>query len=185
LTIWALTEALAAAELVRPPPHRVTRQPHPIHHLGHAVVEFGAVAGEAEVADRLRDDVAHPHARIEARERVLEHHLHAAAQGPQAASGEPVDALARQIDLARGRVGQAQDHAAQRGLAATALAHHRQGFALRHREGDAVDRVDHADAPAQEPAFQGEVLGQHVGFEQRRRGGHAARPGERAAAPPA
>ena len=81
-------------------------------------LEVGGGLGEAEIADRLGQDVAHPHARVEAGERVLEHHLHAAAHGPQRAGGEVVDALAVEHHLAGGDVEQAQDAPADGGLAA-------------------------------------------------------------------
>ena len=76
--------ALPAGELVRPAVHRVARQPHRVHQAPRPVSSRSAAdRGEAEIADRLGQDVAHAHARVEARERVLEHHLHAPPQRPQ------------------------------------------------------------------------------------------------------
>ncbi len=61
----------------------VARQPDLVEQRVDPRRQVGGRPGEAEIADRLGEDVAHPHARIEARERVLEHHLHAPAQRPQ------------------------------------------------------------------------------------------------------
>ena len=65
-------------------------------------VELGAVGGEAEIDDRLGQHVAHALARVEAAERVLEHHLDAPPQWSQLAGGQVVDALAVEPHLARG-----------------------------------------------------------------------------------
>ena len=76
--------ALAAGELVGPAVRGVARQAYGVEQHVDAPVEVGLRGREAEIADRLGEDVAHSQARIEARERVLEHHLHAPAQRPQA-----------------------------------------------------------------------------------------------------
>src|SRR5216683_7469451 len=58
----------------------------------------------------------------------------------------------------RGRLDQAQDGSAGRGLAAAALAHQPQGLADPDGEADAVDRIDLADRAAQHALAHREVL---------------------------
>ena len=77
--------ALAAREFVRPAAQRVARQAHGVHQRRNLRLEFGSRFGEAEIADRLGQDIADAHARIEAGERILEHHLDAAAHAAQSA----------------------------------------------------------------------------------------------------
>ena len=62
---------------------RVARQAHGIQERRNLRLEFGGRFGEAEIADRLGQDIAHAHPRIETGERILEHHLHAAAHAAQ------------------------------------------------------------------------------------------------------
>src|SRR5262249_42024075 len=111
-------------------------------------------------------DVAHAHARIETRERILEHDLHAAAHGTQRAGREVVDAAAVEHHLAGGDVEQAQDRAPDCRLAAAALAHERQGLATRAREGDPLDRVDEG-ALAEQAAAELKMFLEVVDLEQR------------------
>ena len=73
-------------------PATITWVGHPFQ-PGDAVFEFRA-AGEAEIDDRLGDDVAHALARVERGERVLKHYLHALAHGAELRAGQIVDALA-------------------------------------------------------------------------------------------
>ena len=82
--------------------------------------------------------------RVEGGEGVLEDHLGPAAEGKQILRRQARHILAREAHLAaRGR-GEAQDGAAQRALAAAALAHQAEGIALLDGEADAVDRADDA-----------------------------------------
>ena len=133
-------------------------------------VEVGLRRREAEIADRLGKNVAHPHARIEARERVLEHHLHAPAQRPERRSGEIVDALSVEHDLSRGDVEQPQHRAADRGLAAAGFADERQRLAALDVERHAVDGTDRGRL-LPEAAAQRKMLLEIVDLEER---AHAA-----------
>ncbi|MGY4361227.1 hypothetical protein ACVW0J_007720 [Bradyrhizobium sp. i1.7.7] len=128
--------------------------------------------GEAEISDRLGQDVAHAHARIEARERILEHHLHAAAHLAHRARMCVVDALAVEDHLARRDVEQPQDGTADRGLAAAGLADQRQRLALRDFERDTVDGIDIFGLAAEQALFDRKMLLEVVDLEQRRT--HAA-----------
>ena len=68
---------------------RLARQPHHVQEAVNARRKICARLGEMEVADRLGQDVAHAHARIEAGEWVLEHHLDAPPEDVWALVGNP------------------------------------------------------------------------------------------------
>ena len=127
--------ALAAGELVRIAKlacqgERPTRR----QQLLDRAPQLGA-AGEAVQAQRLGQDLAHGHARIERRVGVLEDDLHVAAERAQrlAIGGAHVASL--ETDLAGGRLDQAQHQAAGRRLAAAGLADERQRLAGMQVEG--------------------------------------------------
>ena len=90
--------------------------------------------------DRLPDDVADVHARIERREGILEDDLHLAAQPAHVGWPEIHDGSAFIADIARRRLDQSQERAAERGLAAPGFAHDGECLAALHRNRDAVDR---------------------------------------------
>ena len=162
---------------MRPAVRGIARQPHPVEQRADPRIEIGRGCREAEIADRLGQDVAHAHARIEAGERVLEHDLHAPPHRPQRAGRKIVDALAVEHHLAGGHVEQLQDRAADGRLAAAAFADQRQRLAARDLERDAVDRVDPCGR-LQEAATDREVLLEIVDFEER---AHAAATSSRGA----
>ena len=101
--------ALAAAELVGEAAHGVAREADGVHELGDAVVDFAGAAGEAEIVQGLREDVADAHAGVEAAEGVLKDDLDAAAQGAELAERDVVDALAVEEDFAVGWLDEAED----------------------------------------------------------------------------
>ena len=76
--------ALAAAELVRVALHEPRVEAHQRQQLGDAL-RGGLARGEAVDAQRLGEDVAHRLPRVEARVRVLEHHLEQASPPTQLA----------------------------------------------------------------------------------------------------
>ncbi len=171
--------ALAAGEFVRIAADRIARQLHLVHQQLDAFGQLAAAAHDAEIDQRLGQDVAHLHARVQRGERVLEHHLHAPPQRPQLPGRQVVDALAVQIDFAVGDRIEPQDRLADGGLAAAGLAHQRQGFAAVDRERHAVHRVDLRGLLPQHTAVDREVLLQAVDLEQRylsipQRAAHAA-----------
>ncbi len=127
--------------------------------------------GVADAVDqhRLGQDLLDRHARVEARERVLEDHLHLPAQGPQRRPSVAGDVAALDADRAAARLDQPQREPRQGGLAAAALAHHRQRLAGGDAQRHAVDRPDSADLPAQDQAPMHRVVLVHVvEFEERR-----------------
>ena len=109
-------------------------------------------------AKRLADDVADRHPRRERGERVLEDHVHVAAQATERAL-----AGLRQVDRrlvaggedrrSRGRVDGADDRAAERGLAAAGFADQPEHLAAGEVEADVVDGLDVAGDPAERAAL--------------------------------
>src|ERR1700738_595827 len=69
------TLALSAGELMRPSIHGVACQAHLVHQRADPRVEVGGRLRQPEVPYGLRNDVAHAHARIKARKRILKDHL--------------------------------------------------------------------------------------------------------------
>jgi hypothetical protein len=67
---------LATGELVRVAVHRVRPHPDLLEQLDDARLLVGPRLGELVDADRLADDLAHRHPRVEAGVRVLEDDLH-------------------------------------------------------------------------------------------------------------
>jgi hypothetical protein len=55
--------------------HRVGRHRHHLEQIRDARVDVAALRRDTEIEQRLRDDFAYAHARTEAGERILEHHL--------------------------------------------------------------------------------------------------------------
>ena len=91
--------ALAAGKLMRKVPHLVGPQAHLLEQFGDPVLLLAA-GGEAVHAERLADDVARAHARIERGERVLEHDLHLAADRAHLGLAEMGDVLSVDPDFA-------------------------------------------------------------------------------------
>jgi hypothetical protein len=112
------------------------------------------------------DRLLHGQTRIERREAVLEHHLHGSAQLSEPDLG--ADAAALEPDLAVIGLDQVNEQARRRRFAAAALADYAERLAGEDIEGDPVHGADHARAPAEQPAAQGEVLAQAVDGKNRR-----------------
>ena len=132
-------------------PHRVGAQPDLVEQLGDARLAL-LRRDVGVVLQRLGDDAAGRHARIERRVRVLEHHLHALAVRAHRAGVEMRDVLAVEADRAGGRLDQAQQQRADRRLAAAGLADEAERLARRDREADAVDRLDRRTDRREQPA---------------------------------
>ena len=107
--------------------------------------------------DRLRDDVLHSPAGVEARVRILEDHLHAA---PCRALRRPVDRTvtchdgAVEFDRAARRRIQPDDEPRDRRFAAARFAHQAERFAGGDREADAVDGFQQRPRLALEDAIE-------------------------------
>src|SRR5207302_9102350 len=98
-------------ELMRVAFGEVTGDADDIEELADARKPLGAAAKAVNV-ERLGDEVAHRHARIERRRRVLKDDLHAAAIGPQPRRLEAREIDAVEHDRARSRADQLQDRIA-------------------------------------------------------------------------
>ncbi len=123
-------------------------------------------------AERLADDIARGHARIERGERVLEDDLHRAPVRAQFCLAEMGDVVAVEPDAAAGRLDQPQDAARHRRFAAAGFADQPERLAGAKRKADAVDGVHGADAAAQDAAPHRIMLDEVGDLEQRRRVGH-------------
>ena len=111
-----------------------------------------AACRQAVDAERLADDVAGGHARIERGERVLEHDLHRAPVRTQLGLAELGDVAAIELDAAAGRLDQPQHAARHRRLAAAGFADQPERFAGADRKADAIHGMHGADAAAQDAA---------------------------------
>ena len=97
---------------------------------------------------RLGQDLAHGHARIERGVGVLKDDLHVPAQPAQFVLVEVCDLLALEAHRARRRVHQAQHQASGGRLAAAGFADQRQRLAARDLETDVLDGAHQPDLPA-------------------------------------
>ena len=170
--------ALAAREFVREEIGRALRQADQVEQLQHAPADLGRV--DLLVGDqRLGDDGADAHARIERGVGILEHRLDGFAVVPAAGRVQPGEIAALEQDGAAGGRLQPEHEFRRRGLAAARFAHHAQRLAALDGEGDAVDRAHDAALAAEDAATRREMLA-----EARRPGGrrschaapHASRP---------
>src|SRR5262249_52431275 len=93
---------------------------------------------------------------------------------------EAEDVLPLEEDLARGRLDQAEDRAADRRLAAARLADETEGLAVADLERDVVDGLHVADGAREDPLLDREVLLQVGDLDERsgrlRRVGHQISP---------
>ena len=120
---------------------------------------------------RLGQDLAHRHARVERGIGVLEDDLHVPAQAAQRVLAEVGDLLALEADRARGRLHQAQHQPAGRRLAAARFADQRQRLAAGDLEAHVLDRAHQADhLAADSAAADREVLDQTVDLQDGRGG---------------
>ena len=137
--------ALAAGEFVRMAAHVIGRQPDAAEEVGDAVAELAA-AGEAMDDQRLADQLAHGHARVERGIGVLEDHLDGAPDRLQRATAEAGGRASVDADVALPG-DEVEERPAGGRLAAPRFADQRQRLADPDLEGDALDRM-HALAPA-------------------------------------
>ena len=131
--------ALAAGELVRVFVAVGRRQPDLRQQRARPGRAVPPPADDAEGADRLGDDVAHPPARVQRGVRVLEDHVHPPAQVRLRAGGG--QRLALEADFAGARRVEPHGEARDGRLAAAGLADQRQRRAARDGEGHGVHRA--------------------------------------------
>jgi hypothetical protein len=113
---------------------------HQTQQLAHAVLDL--VARRPVQLQRLADDLHHALARVERRERVLEHHLHLAPQRLELLALCGGDVVTVEAELPFGGVDQAHDGPRHRRLPAARLPHQADGLALGDGQGHVVHRVD-------------------------------------------
>ncbi len=149
------------------------RQAHLLEQLAHAPRDVALAADQAVSANRFGHDVVDAPAGIEARIRVLEDHLHAAAYRllgapcPQSGNIQTVE-----LGSAASRLVEADHESRDGGFAAAGLADETECAARRDVEAHAVDRPqDGTSLPAQQTAQQRsrhvEGLGQIAHTQQR------------------
>ena len=123
-------------------------------------------------AERLADDIASRHARIERGKRVLEDDLHRTPMRTQVGLAEMGDVAAVEPDAAAGRLDQAQDAARDRRFAAAGFADKPEGFSDANRKTDAVHGMHGADVAAKDAASHRIVFDEVRYLEQSARLGH-------------
>ena len=140
---------------------------HDVEQLTHVVHALGLVAHRAVDDERLGDDLADGHARVQARVGVLEDELHVMAHALELALVHVSHVLALEHHLAVRGVREAHDAAARRGLAAARLAHEAEGLAGIDVEADVVDGLDGLLVPAGKDAgVDVELLGEVLDVKQ-------------------
>src|SRR5207237_1337295 len=116
---------------------------------------------------RVADDRADALARVQARVRILEDHLHLTAKRTQRPHAEVADRRSFEDDLARGRRQEAHDRAAEGRLSTARLADEPERLALADGEGDVIDGVHAPDLAAQHALLDREVLLQAARLDER------------------
>ena len=157
---------LPAGELVRVAPGVVRREADHLHHLRHPV---RALIGRAQAmdAEALADGGGDRRAGVERRVRILEHDLHPAPVALELGALDVGDIRPVEHDPAAGWLDQAQERPSHGRLAAAGLPHQAQRLATPDVEAHVVDRLHLADLALQDPAAQGEELGQMLDLDQR------------------
>src|SRR6202007_634687 len=145
--------ALAAGKLMRIVLHLVRPQADLLEQVCDPLL-LVAARGKAVHAERLADDVARGHARIERGEWVLEHDLHRTPNRAQLGLAEMGDVLPIDLDAAARRLDQAQHAARDRRLAAAGFADEAERLADAKRKAHAIDRMHGADPAPQNAAAQ-------------------------------
>src|ERR671936_500510 len=118
--------------------------------------------------DGLADDVADGHARVQARVRILEDHLHPAAHPAQRLALQRRQFSATEPHRSGGRLIELQERATGRGLATSGLTDEAERLALLDEEGDTVDGADGADlALEDDPLREREVHHEVLNLDER------------------
>jgi len=130
----------------------------------------GLAVGQFVDVQRLADDLLDRHARIERAVRILKNHLELAPSRTQFRAAHFQDVLAVERDSPRRRLDKPDDGAAERRLAATALADEAERFARRDAEAHVVHRLHEFADAAEHPVLHGKMHLQVFDFEQRHAG---------------
>src|SRR6185437_3298495 len=141
-------------------------QPHLLEQRDDPLLERAAFRDPVQ-PERLADDRAGRHPRVERRVRVMEDHVHVPAQRAHLAPREVGDVGAEDADRPVGRLDEAHDAVADGRLAAARLADQADELARADRQRHAVDRL-HDPAAARELRADVEVLDEAFDLEDRR-----------------
>ena len=134
------------------------------HDLVDVVVEL-VLGHNAVLTNRFAHDFADGQAGRQAGIGILEDDLHLRAQGAQLVAAELMHLAAVEEHLAAALVGQAQDGAADGGLAAAGFADQAHRGAALDVEADAVHRADIAHGALQQTFLDGEVFLELIDLE--------------------
>jgi hypothetical protein len=100
----------------------------------------GEIAGgDTVVADRLRQNVANPHSRIERTERVLEYDLHPLPVALTLLALEIGDVTPLEFDAAGRRLLKSKNESRQSGFSGPGFADNAEAFTLADRKRDIID----------------------------------------------
>ena len=165
---------LATGEFVREPVDGVPRKTDLVHQRRDLFGQVLAAVRHPKIDQRLSQNVAHLHPRIEAAKWVLEHHLHPLAHHTQLARRHVVDALAVQIDLAVRQPEQPQDRLANGRFAAAGFADERQCLASVDGKRYSIDGIDLSSHSSKQAATNWKMLLENIDLKQRTLGGHIA-----------
>ncbi len=132
---------LPAGELVRVAVDVLGLEPDEVQQLLHRPRAVAARHHLGMDVERLADDVADGHPRVQRRVRVLHDHLHPPPEPPQLAAADLEDVPAVQIGPSRGRRLLAHEQPGERGLAAAGLADQPERLAAAQVEAHPVDRL--------------------------------------------
>ena len=121
--------ALAAGKFVRVAVNLIRQQAHFGHNGFYPRLDVGFFERGVMGLQRLGDDVAHGHAGVERRQRVLENHLDVFALQAHGLAAQAQQFAAFKHNAAGTGFHQADDGARQGGFAAAGFAHDAQGFA--------------------------------------------------------
>src|SRR5215813_15233971 len=117
--------------------------------------------------ERLGDGAAHPHARIERAERILEDDLHALSRLPQLVGSERHEVPPLEAHVARGGLDETKDQSTRGRLPAPRLAHQPQRLSRLEGKVHAVHGPDDPPTTGQPLAAHVEMLGEATRLEER------------------
>ena len=156
--------ALSAREFMRIAPYMLGPQAHPVEKRGDLLFFFLSFR-DAVDGQRLADDAAHRHARVQGRIRILEDDLHLAPESAHRLPIQGADVRALEAHLARGRLDEAQDGPAGGGFAAPALSDESERLARLQIEADPVHGAHIVADPGEYAPAHREVLHHVFYFE--------------------
>src|SRR5205085_4020379 len=157
---------LAAAEFVRVTLRVRGIETHIRQQALHTSPASIRVARQTVDVQRLADNLAGGHPRIQRTVGILKNHLEFPAPSAQRGAVQGGEVLALEENPARGRCDQTNDRASQRGLAATTFADQADSFARLDEEADVVHGPHEVFGPAEDTVLHGEADPKVADFEQ-------------------